>query len=184
MPQGVLSCSRAIASLHWPKRVHHSPIPFSREHWRSHTAASLRVSCGLQVTIVAESFGGCLGLRVAAAAPELVERLVLVNPATSFARALGGLPGVIAGTNLLSLFPEPLYQVRPGCHQMPVMPGMLCLGPAVTRLPRRSCGMKWIGGCSKCCECAPTEIAMLGVAVVSSDSAHAAGASSAGASPR
>lgn len=65
----------------------------------------------LQVTIVAESFGGCLGLRVAAAAPELVERLVLVNPATSFVRALGGLPGAIASTNLLSLFPEPLYQV-------------------------------------------------------------------------
>ena len=90
---------------------------------------------------MAESFGGCLGLRVAAAAPELVERLVLVNPATSFARALGGLPGVIAGTNLLSLFPEPLYQVRPGCHQMPVMPGMLCPGPAVIKLPRSSCGM-------------------------------------------
>ena len=54
-----------------------------------------------------------MGLRVAAAAPELVERLVLVNPATSFARALGGLPGAIAGTNLLSLFPEPLYQVGP-----------------------------------------------------------------------
>lgn len=97
------------------------------------------MSCGLQVTIVAESFGGCLGLRVAAAAPELVERLVLVNPATSFARALGGLPGVIAGTNLLSLFPEPLYQVRPGCHRLPVMHNMLCLGPAVTR---SSCGMK------------------------------------------
>lgn len=65
----------------------------------------------MQITIVAESFGGCLGLRVAAAAPELVERLVLVNPATSFARALGGLPSVIARTSLLSLFPEPLYQV-------------------------------------------------------------------------
>ena len=73
----------------------------------------LRSEVTLQVTLVAESFGGCLGLRVAAAAPELVERLVLVNPATSFARALGGLPGAIAGTNLLSLFPEPLYQVGP-----------------------------------------------------------------------
>ena len=92
------------------------------------------MSCGLQVTIVAESFGGCLGLRVAAAAPELVERLVLVNPATSFARALGGLPGVIAGTNLLSLFPEPLYQVRPGCHRLPAMHAMLYLGPAVMKL--------------------------------------------------
>lgn len=67
--------------------------------------------CNVQVTLVAESFGGCLGLRVAAAAPELLERLVLINPATSFSRALGGLPGVIASTNLLSLFPEPLYQL-------------------------------------------------------------------------
>lgn len=75
--------------------------------------SSLESGWFLQVTLVAESFGGCLGLRVAAAAPELVERLVLVNPATSFARALGGLPGAIAGTNLLSLFPEPLYQVEP-----------------------------------------------------------------------
>ena len=63
------------------------------------------------MTLVAESFGGCLGLRVAAAAPDLVQRLVLVNPATSFARALGGLPGAIAASNLLSLFPAPLYQV-------------------------------------------------------------------------
>ena len=60
---------------------------------------------------MAESFGGCLGLRVAAAAPDLVQRLVLVNPATSFAHALGGLPAAIAASNLLSLFPAPLYQV-------------------------------------------------------------------------
>ena len=65
-----------------------------------------------KVTLVAESFGGCLGLRAAAAAPDLVERLVLVNPATSFGRALGGVPAAVAGTNLLSLFPEPLYQAR------------------------------------------------------------------------
>ncbi|EIE26428.1 alpha/beta-hydrolase [Coccomyxa subellipsoidea C-169] len=64
-----------------------------------------------QVTLVAESYGGCLGLRVAVAAPELIQRLVLVNPATSFSRALSGLPAIIASTNLLSLFPEPLYQV-------------------------------------------------------------------------
>jgi pimeloyl-ACP methyl ester carboxylesterase len=61
--------------------------------------------------MVAESFGGCLALRVASAAPHLFDRLVLVNPATSFSRALAGLPGIIASTNLLSLFPEPLYQV-------------------------------------------------------------------------
>ncbi|BDA40991.1 probable acyltransferase-like protein At1g54570, chloroplastic [Coccomyxa sp. Obi] len=63
-----------------------------------------------QVTLVAESYGGCLGLRVAAAAPDLIQRLVLVNPATGFSRALFGLPSIIASSNLLSLFPAPLYQ--------------------------------------------------------------------------
>ena len=71
--------------------------------------------------MVAESFGGCLALRITAAAPDLLERLVLVNPATSFSRALAGLPGIIASTNLLSFFPEPLYQVRPNKEHMSVM---------------------------------------------------------------
>ena len=35
--------------------------------------------CSRQVTLVGESFGGCLALRVAAAAPELVSRMVLVS---------------------------------------------------------------------------------------------------------
>jgi len=61
-------------------------------------------------------FGGCLALRVALAAPDLIERMVLVNPATCFARSLGGLAGAIAATNLLSLFPAPLYEVRARCR--------------------------------------------------------------------
>ncbi|KAK9841300.1 hypothetical protein WJX74_003515 [Apatococcus lobatus] len=61
--------------------------------------------------VVGESFGGCLGLRVATAVPDLISHLILVNPATSFDRSFAGLPSLIAGTNLLSLFPEPLYQV-------------------------------------------------------------------------
>ena len=75
------------------------------------------MTCGdvvlVQVTLVAESYGGCLGLRVAAAAPELIQRVVLVNPATGFSRALFGVPSLIASSNLLSLFPAPLYQVLP-----------------------------------------------------------------------
>ena len=39
--------------------------------------AWLLVTC--QVTLVAESFGGALALRVAAAAPQLLSRLVLVR---------------------------------------------------------------------------------------------------------
>ena len=64
----------------------------------------------MQVTLVAESFGGCLGLRCTAMAPELFERMVLVNPATCFANSYGGLLGLVASTNLLSVFPEQLYQ--------------------------------------------------------------------------
>ncbi|KAK9823578.1 hypothetical protein WJX72_003968 [[Myrmecia] bisecta] len=63
-----------------------------------------------RVTLVGESFGGCLALRLAIAAPQLLERMVLVNPATCFAKSYGGLSSFIAGTNLLSLFPETLYQ--------------------------------------------------------------------------
>ena len=40
------------------------------------------------VYLLGESFGGVLALAVAAAAPELVDRLVLVNPATSFETSL------------------------------------------------------------------------------------------------
>lgn len=39
------------------------------------------------VTLVGESFGGCLALRVALFDPALVERLVLINPATCFNRS-------------------------------------------------------------------------------------------------
>ena len=78
-------------------------------------------------------FGGCLALRVALAAPDLVERMVLVNPATCFARSLGGLASVIAATNLLSLFPAPLYEVRigPSCLLYDMGLKILCLCSAV-----------------------------------------------------
>lgn len=60
-------------------------------------------------TLVAESFGGCLGLRAAAAAPSLVRALVLLNPATSFAGSLGGVSAALTASNLLALFPRDLY---------------------------------------------------------------------------
>lgn len=63
------------------------------------------------VTIVAESFGGCLALRLALAVPELIDQMVLVNPATCFKQSYLGITGLVARTNLLSLFPERLYQV-------------------------------------------------------------------------
>lgn len=40
------------------------------------------------VYLLGESFGGVLALAVAEARPDLVDRIVLVNPATSFSRSL------------------------------------------------------------------------------------------------
>ena len=40
------------------------------------------------VYLLGESFGGVLALAVAEARPDLVDRVVLVNPATSFPRSL------------------------------------------------------------------------------------------------
>ncbi|KAI8467052.1 MAG: hypothetical protein J3K34DRAFT_472042 [Monoraphidium minutum] len=62
-----------------------------------------------RATLVAESFGGCLGLRAALAAPQLFSSLVLLNPATSFGGSLGGLSSFVAATNLLALFPKDMY---------------------------------------------------------------------------
>ena len=42
-----------------------------------------------KVTVVGESFGGCLALRLALWEPALIERLVLLNPATCFNRCAG-----------------------------------------------------------------------------------------------
>ncbi|KAG2493697.1 hypothetical protein HYH03_008211 [Edaphochlamys debaryana] len=64
-----------------------------------------------RATLLAESFGCCLALRIAAsgAGPGLVDRLVLLNSATAFNQSLLGASSLIAATNLLSLFPRDLY---------------------------------------------------------------------------
>jgi pimeloyl-ACP methyl ester carboxylesterase len=41
---------------------------------------------GRQVYLCAESFGACLALQVVAHAPDLIDRLILINPASSFGR--------------------------------------------------------------------------------------------------
>ncbi|KAF5832325.1 hypothetical protein DUNSADRAFT_11801 [Dunaliella salina] len=64
-----------------------------------------------QVVLVGESFGGALALRVALAAPHLLHSMVLVNPATSFNRSLGGMTAFVSSTNLLGLFPQGMYNV-------------------------------------------------------------------------
>lgn len=66
------------------------------------------VAC-TQVTLLAESFGGCLALRLASAAPHLVKAIVLLNPATCYNQSLNGLSSFVSATNLLGLFPQDLY---------------------------------------------------------------------------
>jgi pimeloyl-ACP methyl ester carboxylesterase len=68
-----------------------------------------------RVTLIAESFGGCLALRLAAAAPQLVRSMVLLNPATCYNQSLGGLSALISSTNLISLFPHDLYNTAQAC---------------------------------------------------------------------
>ncbi|GLI61318.1 hypothetical protein VaNZ11_003674 [Volvox africanus] len=87
------------------------------QHWRgTHSAAGAGKGGQPRVTIIAESFGCCLALRLAAsgAGPEQLDRLVLLNPATSFNDSLSGLSSLIAATNLLSLFPKDWYAVAQG----------------------------------------------------------------------
>jgi pimeloyl-ACP methyl ester carboxylesterase len=57
------------------------------------------------VYLCGESFGGCLALGVAAIAPELFQRIVLVNPASAFAR----LPWMKAASLLTPSLPTFIY---------------------------------------------------------------------------
>lgn len=66
-----------------------------------------------RLTLVAESFGGCLAFRLALAVPDLIANMVVVNSATCFDKSYSGVVNLIAASNLLSLFPQQLYQVRP-----------------------------------------------------------------------
>ncbi len=58
------------------------------------------------IYLCGESFGGCLAMKVAALAPELFDRLILVNPASSFNRR----PWISWGAQLSRHLPESLYQ--------------------------------------------------------------------------
>lgn len=67
-----------------------------------------------QIYLLGESFGGCLALKVALRSPRLFQRLILVNPASSFERATlirwgshltQWLPGILYSYSCLSLLP-------------------------------------------------------------------------------
>lgn len=113
---------RAGHNPHHAHISHHSAlhIPLDdRRDWQALTrdaAALLQQAvsggdCPPKVLLLGESFGGCLALRLAATVPHAIDRVVVINPATSFARSYGGIPSAIAATQLLGLFPAPLYDV-------------------------------------------------------------------------
>ena len=68
-----------------------------------------------RITIVAESFGGCLAFRLALAVPDLIASMVVGNSPTCLDKSYSGIINLIAASNLLSLFPERLYQVIVPC---------------------------------------------------------------------
>lgn len=58
------------------------------------------------VYLCGESFGGCLAMYVVLRSPQLFQRLILVNPASSFNRR----PWIHWGSQITRLLPEVLYQ--------------------------------------------------------------------------
>ncbi len=71
------------------------------------TTAALKTVPRKSVYLCGESFGGCLALKVMVNAPELFDRIVLVNPASSFNRR----PWIHWGSLLTRWLPEWLYQM-------------------------------------------------------------------------
>ena len=59
------------------------------------------------VYLCGESFGGCLALKLAAYSNELFDRMILINPASSFSRQ----PIMGWGSTIVQWLPEPLYQI-------------------------------------------------------------------------
>ena len=58
------------------------------------------------VYLCGESFGGCLALKIAARVPQLFDRIILINPASSFKRQ----PLLNLGSNLIAYMPELVYR--------------------------------------------------------------------------
>lgn len=68
--------------------------------------AELEAVPARSVYLCGESFGGCLALKVAVQAPQLLDRLILVNPASSFRSR----PWMVWGSKLVRWVPELVYQ--------------------------------------------------------------------------
>jgi pimeloyl-ACP methyl ester carboxylesterase len=85
--------------------------PNERDSWFEMTEraiAALKIAKGDRrrpLYLCAESFGGCLALNVLLAAGDLVDRAVLINPASAFDRR----PWIQWGSHLSGWIPAPLY---------------------------------------------------------------------------
>ena len=67
--------------------------------------AELKGKTNREVYLCGESFGGCLALKTALAAPDSIAKLILVNPASSFNQ----LPFLNWGVELVSWFPSLIH---------------------------------------------------------------------------
>lgn len=68
--------------------------------------AEVQGEAGRSIYLCGESFGGCLAMKVVERSPELFERLILVNPASSFNRR----PWIGWGAQISRHLPEVFYQ--------------------------------------------------------------------------
>jgi pimeloyl-ACP methyl ester carboxylesterase len=71
------------------------------------TQAELQTNRNRPIYLCGESFGGCLALKVALVAPHLFNRIVLINPASSFRQR----PWMGLSAWITNFFPEPLYRL-------------------------------------------------------------------------
>lgn len=87
--------------------------------------AELKTAPRPAIYLCGESFGGCLAMKVALTAPQLFERIILVNPASSFNQR----PWIGWGTSLAKWFPQPLYQYF-SVALLPFLASLERIGPA------------------------------------------------------
>jgi pimeloyl-ACP methyl ester carboxylesterase len=71
------------------------------------TQAELEHNSDRPIYLCGESFGGCLALKVALLAPQLFNRIVLINPASSFRQR----PWMGFSAWITNFFPEPVYRL-------------------------------------------------------------------------
>jgi pimeloyl-ACP methyl ester carboxylesterase len=87
--------------------------------------AELRGVADRPVYLCGESFGGCLAIKVALRSPRLFDRIILVNPASSFKLR----PWIAWGSQITRWMPEPLYQVS-STALMPLLANLERIAPA------------------------------------------------------